>query len=150
MTLIGQITLGFFWTCVTISLSVIFMVVLIEAVQYSVPRLQRLNDMARSALIMCVGLIWMMVGTVSIVFVWALLFLWIGAFDTMEESFYFAIVSITTVGFGDVILETPWRILSGFAAAVGFMIFGLNTAAFFEMLTELRRDIKKVNKATSR
>ncbi len=72
------------------------------------------------------------------VWIWAATYLWLGAFDTLEESVYFSIVMFTTLGLGDVILPHQWRILSGMEAANGFINFGLLCALFIEALRQIR------------
>lgn len=72
------------------------------------------------------------------VWMWALVFLWVGALQTLEEAVYFALVSYTTLGFGDVVLAREWRILSGMAGANGFLNFGLLTAVMVEALRHTR------------
>jgi hypothetical protein len=82
--------------------------------------------------------VWVL-GIITIgVWMWALVFLWVGALHTLEESVYFALVSYTTLGFGDVVLPHQWRILSGMAGANGFLNFGLLTAVMVEALRHTR------------
>ena len=45
-----------------------------------------------------------------------------------EDALYFSMVTFTTVGYGDVILDERWRLLAAFEAANGIIIFGLTTA----------------------
>jgi voltage-gated potassium channel Kch len=54
-----------------------------------------------------------------------------------ETAFYFAFTSYTTVGYGDVVLERPWRILGTIAAADGYLMFGLSTAVLFAILQQV-------------
>jgi Ion channel len=72
------------------------------------------------------------------VWIWAATYLWLGAFDTLEECVYFSIVVFTTLGLGDVILPQEWRILAGMEAANGFINFGLLCALFIEALRQVR------------
>jgi hypothetical protein len=58
--------------------------------------------------------------------------------STLEEAVYFALVSYTTLGFGDVVLSREWRILSGMVGANGFLNFGLLTAVMVEALRHTR------------
>ena len=62
------------------------------------------------------------------VWIWALVFLTVGAFHAMEPALYFSLVAFTTVGFGDITLDPDWRLLSGMTAANGFLTFGWSTA----------------------
>lgn len=64
----------------------------------------------------------------------------LGIFADFEASLYFSMISFTTLGFGDVILPDNWRLLSGFIATDGFILFGLNTAFLFEVLRRLREE----------
>ena len=82
------------------------------------------------------------------VWVWAAAFLELGAFSTLEESVYFALVVFTTLGLGDVILPMEWRLLAGMAAANGFLNFGLLTALLIEALRQVR--LAQVEKRRSR
>jgi hypothetical protein len=76
--------------------------------------------------------------TVS-VWIWAFAFWVLNLFGTMEESVYFALVTYTTLGFGDVLLDHDWRLLSGLAATNGLLNFGLLTALLVEALRHIRR-----------
>lgn len=72
------------------------------------------------------------------VWIWALAYLWLDLFGTLEESVYFSLVSFTTLGFGDVLLDKDWRLLGGMAAANGLVMFGLMAAMLVEMLRQTR------------
>ena len=69
---------------------------------------------------------------------WAIAFRLLGLFETFEASVYFALVSFTTLGFGDVLLPQEWQLLGGLAAANGLLLFGLLTAIVVETLREIR------------
>jgi len=70
--------------------------------------------------------------------IWALAFLWLGAFPNLETAVYFSLVVYTTLGLGDVILPHEWRLLAGMEAANGFLNFGLLTALLIEGLRQVR------------
>lgn len=84
-------------------------------------------------------------GTVALVLVtnticvwlWAGLFRVLGVFATLEEAVYFSMVSFTTVGYGDVVVDKGWRILSGFVAVNGLLAFGIFTAVLIEVIRSL-------------
>lgn len=92
--------------------------------------------------------LWVLGVITAAVWVWALAFVELGAFDTLEESVYFALVVFTTLGLGDVILPMEWRLLSGMAAANGFLNFGLLTALLIEALRHIR--LAQVDRRRSR
>ncbi|WP_246020239.1 ion channel [Aliigemmobacter aestuarii] len=72
------------------------------------------------------------------VWTWAIVLDLLGIFSTHEEAVYFALVSFTTLGFGDVLLPVEWRILGAMAAANGLLTFGLMTAFLVEALRHVR------------
>lgn len=82
--------------------------------------------------------IWIMMQLMIAVWVWALAFVGLGVFDGVEPAIYFSLVAFTTLGFGDVLLPTEWRLLSGLAAANGLMHFGLMTAVLIEGIRQVR------------
>ena len=50
-----------------------------------------------------------------------------------EEATYFSMVTYTTLGYGDITLSPVWRIMSGFEAMNGILLFGWSTAMFFSV-----------------
>ena len=62
------------------------------------------------------------------IWVWAGIYLLVGAVEKMEAALYFSMVTFTTLGYGDVLLDERWRLMAVFEAANGIIIFGLTTA----------------------
>ncbi|MEM5493662.1 ion channel [Hoeflea sp. AS16] len=71
------------------------------------------------------------------VWLWAVLFYFLGVFPSLEEAVYFSMVSFSTVGYGDVVVEKGWRVLSGFVAVNGLLAFGVFTAVLIEIIRGL-------------
>jgi hypothetical protein len=59
---------------------------------------------------------------------WAILYLWLGALNSLEKALYFSTVSYTSLGYGDVTLESHYRVLGSFEALVGILMAGWSTA----------------------
>lgn len=53
---------------------------------------------------------------------------------TPEAAVYFSTSSFTTVGFGDLVLSEKWRLISGFEAIDGMILFGWSTAFIFTVV----------------
>lgn len=51
-----------------------------------------------------------------------------------SEAMYYSIVTITTLGYGDVTLDESWQMLGGMEAMVGITVFGLTTAILFAVV----------------
>jgi hypothetical protein len=90
--------------------------------------------------ILLVGMTLMLLASISLcVWLWAFCMMWLGIFHDVETSVYFVLVSFTTLGFGDIVLEKQWRVLSGLIGANGLLIFGLTTAVLVDFLSRFRR-----------
>lgn len=60
--------------------------------------------------------------------VWAAAYTVAAVFQDFETSFYYSIKSFATVGYGDVLPETGWRLLGPIEAAVGVLMLGWSTS----------------------
>jgi voltage-gated potassium channel Kch len=60
--------------------------------------------------------------------VWAFAYLALGAIEGLEKALYFSMVTFTTLGYGEIVLEERWRLLASFEAANGIIMFGWTTA----------------------
>lgn len=74
------------------------------------------------------------------IWVWAILFYFAGAFASFEESLYFSTTSLTTLGYGDLVLGKDWRLLGSIEAANGMLLFGWSTAFIFEVVSKLYQE----------
>jgi voltage-gated potassium channel Kch len=62
------------------------------------------------------------------VLAWSLTYLWLGALESLEKATYFSMVTFTTLGYGEIVLDEQWRLLASFEAANGIIMFGWTTA----------------------
>ena len=62
------------------------------------------------------------------VLLWAATYMALGEIDSLEPAFYFSMVTFTTLGYGDIVLDERWRLLASFEAATGIIMFGWTTA----------------------
>lgn len=68
---------------------------------------------------------------------WALLYLQLPAqagLKNFHEALYLSMITITTLGYGDITLNYQWQILTGVESMVGIVVFGLTTATLFVVL----------------
>lgn len=77
-----------------------------------------------------VGVIVLLMFYVSVVEVllWAATYLALNALEGFEKAVYFSMVTFTTLGYGEIVLEERWRLLASFEAANGIIMFGWTTA----------------------
>lgn len=72
--------------------------------------------------------------------VWAVAYLLLPglkSISTFEQALYFSTVTFTSLGYGDVVIIEPWRLLSGIQAMTGLLLFGWSTALLFAILKRL-------------
>ena len=79
--------------------------------------------------------------------VWAMFYYFVRCLPDVETAFYFSIVSYTTVGYGDVVLDKEWRVLAGVEALTGILMCGLSTGFFFAVVTKLRNMLQSAKDA---
>ena len=80
--------------------------------------------------------------------VWAATYSALGAISDLEEALYFSMVTYTTLGYGDVVLDEQWRLLASIEAANGLIIFAWSTALIVLALgriSRLIRDLKAMD-----
>lgn len=71
------------------------------------------------------------------IWLWALFYLFIQALPDLESALYFSTTTFSTAGYGDIVLNSPWRLISSFQAASGFLLFGWSAAFIFEVMSKL-------------
>lgn len=72
------------------------------------------------------------------IWLYAVVFWAVGAIQEFETALYFSTVTFTTIGYGDVVLDSRWRIFGAIEAANGLLLFGWSTAFLFSVTTRLR------------
>lgn len=60
--------------------------------------------------------------------IWASALVLLQAMPDFAQAVYFAIVTYTTLGYGDVTLEAGYAVFGSFAAITGLLTFGVSTA----------------------
>ena len=77
---------------------------------------------------------WLMLIHVVEIAVWGLFYFWLGCLPDVEYALYFSGITYTTVGYGDLVLPTPWRMLAPLEALTGILMCGLSTGLFFAVV----------------
>jgi hypothetical protein len=66
--------------------------------------------------------------------IWALFYLRRGCLPDAEAAFYFSGVTYATLGYGDLVLSSPWRMLGPVEGLTGILMCGLSTGLFFAVM----------------
>ncbi len=72
------------------------------------------------------------------IWLYAGVYLLVGAFDALEPALYFATSTFTTVGFGEIVLDEDWRLFSAIQSANGFLLIGWSTAYLVTVIAMIR------------
>jgi hypothetical protein len=85
---------------------------------------------------MVIGLTcWLMLIHLAEIAVWGLFYFWQDCLPDAATALYFSGVTYTTLGYGDLLLPRPWRMLAPFEALTGILMCGLSTGLFFALVS---------------
>lgn len=88
----------------------------------------------RKALVITIVVLGIFTALTVEIWIWASFFMLVDAFQDWELALYYTTSTFTTVGFGDVVLGTDWRLLGSITSANGFLLFGWSIAFIFEIV----------------
>jgi voltage-gated potassium channel len=74
-----------------------------------------------------------------VILLWASCYRWL-CLPSWESAFYFSASSYATVGYGDVILPSKWRLLGPLESMVGMLMSGVSIGLLFAAVTHLVDD----------
>jgi hypothetical protein len=66
--------------------------------------------------------------------IWAVAFLWLGAFGSLPDAMFYSVDSMTTRGASGLVLPRHWRMMGALEAADGMLLFGISTAFVFAVM----------------
>jgi hypothetical protein len=55
----------------------------------------------------------------------------------VSSAFYFSGTTYTTIGYGDLLLETPWRMMGPLEGMTGILMCSLSGAFFFAVVSRV-------------
>jgi len=135
-----QFAIGTLIMVLTLVLAAVFVWIALRMLVRFGPWIVRTPHAQKSMIVVLAMALWIQLAMVLAIWMWAVTFRVLGIFDAMEPAVYFAIVSFTTLGFGDILLPTEWRLLSGLAASNGLLYFGVFTAVLVEVMRRVRQE----------
>ena len=71
------------------------------------------------------------------IWLFALMYVGIGAIDGIENALYFSTISYSTVGYSDTHVTPEWRLLGPFESILGIVLLGWSTAFFFRVMSRI-------------
>lgn len=76
------------------------------------------------------------------VVVWGMVYLLLvggTTFSNVEQAIYFSTVTFASLGYGDIVIEGSWRLLSAIQSMVGLLVFGWSSALLFAVVQSMIR-----------
>jgi len=105
-----------------------------EILRYKAWMLEHLGPKHTGKLLLLSSFFVLMLVHVTQAAVWGLFLRWTQLLSSITEGVYFSAVSITTLGYGDILLKYPWVHLGTLIAISGVLMFGCSTAFLFVVL----------------
>ena len=115
--------------------------VLGEMLRYKAWLLENIGPKHTGKILLLVCFFALMLAHVTEAAVWGLFLRWTQLLPSITEGVYFTAASITTLGYGDVLLKHPWRHLGTLIAITGVLMFGCSTAFLFVILQAVWKQV---------
>ena len=81
----------------------------------------------------------LVLGNLAQIAIWGALFRLLGEFETLTEAVYHSAVNFATLGYGDIVMSPPRRILGPLEAINGALMIGVSTAALTAAFQDVMR-----------
>lgn len=69
--------------------------------------------------------------------IWAAVFLRLDQFTDFSTAYYHSLVNLSSLGYGDIVMTDPWRLLGAMEAASGVLLFGVTAGALLAIMSSL-------------
>jgi Ion channel len=119
----------------TVALQVLAQAVLLAGVRFSDRRLRGAGELRRTFWISLSAVIPLMAGHLAQVALFAGFLKFLGALQSYDDAFYFALVTFATLGYGDIVLAPGYRLFGAMGAALGSLMLGWSTALIFAAIS---------------
>lgn len=93
------------------------------------------NASVRVIVILVIAAAMLMTAHLVEIWIWGALYHVLAVTPSNVNEFSFAFVNYTTLGYGNVVPQTPWEVLGPMTAMNGVLLFGWSTAVLFQVLS---------------
>jgi len=146
MTLLNQIGVAALLLSLTLCLQCAGMTTLIEWLKRVLTRDIHKHGPAYSATLVVKSTVAILVLQGLVILLWASWYR-LRCFPSWELAFYFSASSYSTVGYGDLVLPSKWRLLGPLESITGVLMCGISVSILFALVTRLLdRDTQSSNK----
>jgi hypothetical protein len=101
----------------------------------AVERLQHITPLSPRGGLFTLGVVIAMLALHGLeIWLFALVYVALGAIPQLEPALYFSTISYSTVGYNDLHIAEEWRLLGAFESVLGIFLLGWSTAFFIRMI----------------
>jgi hypothetical protein len=111
--------------------------VIAEMVRFKPWMLEHLGPKHTGKIVLLVIFFTLVLAHVAEAAAWGLFLRYTRMLPRITDGIYFTAMSITTLGYGDILLKYPWRHLGTLIAITGVLMFGCSTAFLFVVLQDV-------------
>jgi Ion channel len=86
-----------------------------------------------------VAMLAMLLGNLVQISLWGALFMYLGEFNELYPAIYHSAVNFASLGYGDIVMSTQWKLLGPLEAVNGVLMLGMSAAALMAILQEIIR-----------
>jgi Ion channel len=90
----------------------------------------------------------MMLGNFLQIVLWGVLFVALGEFSELYEAIYHSAVNYASLGYGDIVMSAPWKMLGPLEALNGVVMLGMTGAAVMAILQQMYREQHDMSRGT--
>ncbi len=101
------------------------------------PKCANFGMEVRIAAFLCAALVVIVAAHTLQVWIWGVSFILSNAIPDLASAIYFALVTYTTLGYGDLTLDANMRLYAAMAAVTGLLTFGLSTAFLIAVFSKV-------------
>lgn len=134
MPVLWQIVLGLALMIATTSLHAGAILVMLRHGRARLKAMRPLGTLKLEIATLCAAVLALALLHIGEAAAWASCFDRLGAVDGMPDAFYFTLVTLTTLGYGDLVPDAPFRLMAGLCALTGLLATGMTTAFVIEIL----------------
>ncbi len=135
--MLENLALATVMVCLTVSMHFVGLLLLLKVLRHAHHFVAKDSMLRQGALILFVVLGIVAIHTAEI-WVYAIVYLLIGALGDLESALYFSTVTFASLGYGDITLDRAWRLFGSIEAANGVILFAWSTAFLFAVTSRLR------------
>ena len=96
------------------------------------------HSVARQGFVIVVVMLGIFVIHTVEIWLYALVFLALGALPDFEKALYFSTSTFSSVGYGDLVLSPNWRVFGAIEAPNGLILIAWSTAFLISLMNRLR------------